>query len=193
MKVKFVVLSILLSYCLGCNHNIKGKVDKESLKEYRNYNFEIRMEIENEKGKTEYIINRTYFSLNNKNNSLTQNKEYLEQIFYDKQYNARNKFNSKPTDTKKYKLTRLQLDKIYSLASNLFNIDTLNLTSDTTIHEIYYDGYSAKISLLTNNAQYTINFNGISDKNTVDRYKILLSFIENIKRDPIYKLDKKGK
>lgn len=188
-----IIFLILFTGCINSNDKTNNTKEKTK-KEHRNYNFTIRINVEHSGKDFDYIINRKYYCLEGKNNFVYHDDHLLEQVTYEYIKNKKKGINvvdKTPTETIKYQLNRQQLDTIYSLASALYKVDTLNITNDTTRHYSNYDGYWAEITLTKSNLSYKVQLGGCSEENIVKRYQRLLSYIESTKKKIVFKSKKK--
>jgi len=189
-----IIFLALLTSCINSNDK-SNKIIEIDKNRYRNYDFEVRINIEHSGKDFDYMINRKYYRFEGKNNFVYHNNDQLlEKIIYEYRENKKkrnNKFEKVPIDTIKYRLSRQQLDTIYSLTSKLFKVDTLNITNDTIRHYSNYDGYWADITLTKLNVIYKIQLGGCSEEYLVKRYLKLLMYIENTKKQTVHKSEKK--
>ena len=190
MKHYFAIIFLVLF--IGCiNSNDKTNNTKE-IKEYRNYDFTIWINMKNPDKDFDYIINHKYYRFEGKNNFVYHDDKLLEQISYEYKVKKNSNEVEKTTiKTTKYQLNKQQLDTLYLLTSKLFEVDTLNFVSDTIRKIENYDGHFPEITFSNRNATYKIQFTPLSGENIVENYKNLLSYIESIKYKEEMKLKNK--
>jgi len=185
MKNCFTI--ILLVILCGCINSNDKKNNTKEKKEYRNYDFTIWINLKNPDKDFDYVINRKYYRFEGKNNFVYHDDKLLEELFYEyKSKKNSNEVEKTLAKTIKYQLDKQQLDTLYLLTSKLFQVDSLNLVSDTTRKICNYDGDFPEVTFSKRNATYKIQFTYLSDKDIVEKYRKLLSYIESIKK-------KKGK
>jgi len=186
-----IILTVLLYGCINSNdkattRNIAVNVQKK----YRNYDFDITINVEHSEKDFTYSINLR--DVIDENHNLVFYEDNLLQ-FTTYKYGKKKKFGKVyigrvPIKTTQYLLNRTQLDTIYLLTAKLFQPDTLNLTNDTTKWSRIYDGYSAEIALnVSYDATYNIRLGGYSNKALLKNYQNLLSYIEKSKKQIVLK------
>ncbi len=174
----------------GCidSNNKPNKTDEK--KEFRDYDFTIWIKLNNQNKDFDYIINRKYYSFNEKKNFEFHDDMLLEQIISDQQISIDNKVKVIPADTIKHRLNKQQLDTLYLLTAKLFNADTLNYVCDKTRKGCNYDGKYPEVTFTNRNANYKILFTYLSDKKIVESFEKLLAYIDRLKNSKEKKYNK---
>ena len=186
-----IILLVLLCGCVNSDEKATTRNTSESVqKKYRNYDFDITINVEHSEKDYKYQINvRNEF--NDNHNLVFYEDNLLQYTTYKYKKNKKfgdNYYDRVPIEITQYLLNRTQLDTIYRLTAKLFQPDTLNLTDDTTKYSKLYDGYHAEIALsVRHDAIYNIKLGGYSDKTLLKNYQNLLSYIEKSKKKVVHK------
>jgi len=186
-----IILLVLLCGCINSNEKATTRNITENVqKKYRNYDFDITINVEHSGNDFKYMINVSD-EFNDNHNLIFYEDNLLQYTTY--KYKNNKKFGDKfyervPIETTQYLLNRTQLDTIYELTAKLFQPATLNLTADTTKYSRLYDGYHAEIALsVRHDAIYDIKLGGYSNKTLLKNYQDLLSYIEKSKKKVVHK------
>lgn len=192
MKSYFtIILLVLLCGCVNSDEKATTRNIAENVqKKYRNYDFDIKINVEHSEKDFKYLINVSD-EFDDNHNLIFYEDNLLQYTTYKYKKNEKfgdNYYDRVPIETTQYLLNRTQLDTIYRLTAKLFQPDTLNLTDDTTKYSKLYDGYHAEIALsVRHDAIYNIKLGGYSDKALLKNYQNLLSYIEKSKKKVVHK------
>jgi len=186
-----IILLVLLCGCVNSDEKATTRNTSESVqKKYRNYDFDITINVEHSEKDYKYQINvRNEF--NDNHNLVFYEDNLLQYTTYKYKKNKKfgdNYYDRVPIEITQYLLNRTQLDTIYRLTAKLFQTDTLNLTADSSKQGLIYDGYHAEIEMNINyDAGYKIILGGYSNKALLKNYRNLLTYIEKSKKKVVHK------
>jgi hypothetical protein len=186
-----LIFLVLLSSCANSNEKATTSNKAEnSQKKYRNYEFDVTINVVHSGNDFKYLINVSN-EFDDNHNIIDYEDNLLQYTTY--KYQKSEKFGDRyydrvPIKTIQYSLNRAQLDTIYLLTAKLFQPDTLNLTNDTNRSSRIYDGYGAEIVLTDRyDAIYDIKLGGYSNKTLLKNYRNLLFYIEKSKKKVVHK------
>ena len=190
-----IALLIFLCSCINSNKKARTRNKAENIqKKYRNYEFDVRINVEHSAKDFKYLIN-VKDEIDDNGNFTDYEDKLLQYTTY--KYQKSMKFGDRYFDrvaikTAQYSLNKVQLDTIYLLTAKLFQPDTLNLTDDTTKYSRIYDGYHAEIVLNDRfDATYVVKLTGLSNVALLKKYQNLLYYIEKSKKRLVNKPGKK--